>query len=387
MDVSSGGEPKLALTRQNDVPWHSSCFTSFECFVILCSMKLCPACDRHLFGAEPACPFCGAAQVTTSARQSGGAVASIALAFTLGTTACGPIVEPGQTDGSSSSVGDETTIPPATTIPPSTTGEPTADDGPMITTLEVGSSTSDDGDDNDDSPCAFYAGCAPDIDEDIYQCSVFDQDCPEGEKCMPWSHDGTQSWNATRCTPVADEPGAPGEPCLVEGSVYSGIDSCDVGVMCFDVDPTTNEGTCMAMCTGSVGDPQCAVPEQVCVLLDDEVPLCPETCHPLIPACEDGEGCYPAPNQEQFVCWSSFEGAGLQGDACEYSNACALGLTCVEASLFPACASWGCCTEYCDVTAGLPCPGADQGMACVPWYEDGMAPPGYETVGLCVLPP
>ena len=47
------------------------------------------------------------------------------------------------------------------------------------------------------------------IDEN--QCNPFTQDCPEGEKCMPWANDGGGSWNATRCSPISDNPGEPGE--------------------------------------------------------------------------------------------------------------------------------------------------------------------------------
>ncbi|MEX1364969.1 MAG: hypothetical protein AB1Z98_17710, partial [Nannocystaceae bacterium] len=31
------------------------------------------------------------------------------------------------------------------------------------------------------------------------QCSLFAQDCPDGEKCMPWANDGGDAWNATIC--------------------------------------------------------------------------------------------------------------------------------------------------------------------------------------------
>jgi hypothetical protein len=351
-------------------------------------MKLCPSCDRHLFGPEPACPFCGAEQATTPARQSGG-LASLTLAFALGTAACGPIVEPEQTEGSSSSPGDETMIPPGTTAPPpttSTTGVTTGDpdtDAPMTTTIEA-TTTSDDG----DSSCAFYAGCPPDISRDPFECDVFAQDCPEGEKCMPWANDGGPSWNATRCLPVANDPGAPDEPCTVEGGGLSGLDDCDVGVMCFHVDPLTNEGTCVSMCIGSPEDPQCAAPEEACLLrYDGALALCFDACHPLDPSCEAGSACYPTSAQDQFLCWPPSGEDLPHGEPCEFINSCAASHACLEASLFPACEDLSCCAELCDLTAGLPCPDADQGVVCVPWYEEGTAPPGYENLGACIVPP
>jgi hypothetical protein len=66
-----------------------------------------------------------------------------------------------------------------------------------------------------------------------YECDLWKQDCPPGEKCMPWANDGGGSWNATRCTPLAEDPRQPGEPCTVEGSGVSGRDDCDIRAMCW----------------------------------------------------------------------------------------------------------------------------------------------------------
>ncbi len=40
---------------------------------------------------------------------------------------------------------------------------------------------------------------------------IWAQDCPEGEKCMPWANDGGGSWNATRCSPLDPNPSAVGD--------------------------------------------------------------------------------------------------------------------------------------------------------------------------------
>ena len=349
-------------------------------------MKLCPTCDRHLFGPEPACPFCGAEQSTAAARPAG-ALASFALAIGLGAAACGPAVDPPQTDGSSSAADTSTSTPPpisTTSMTGVTTVEPTTD-GTAMTTIEPSTTSTDDG---EDDPCAFYAGCPPDMETGPIECDLFAQDCPKGEKCMPWANDGGPLWNATRCSPVADDPDAPGEPCTVEGSGVSGIDSCDVGVMCWDVDPRTDEGTCVAMCTGSPEDPQCAAPEETCVSgADGLIALCYDTCDPLDPTCPAGSSCYPSPVGEPVLVCQPTTGEDIPyGEACDFSNSCAEGLVCLDASLFPACEGLSCCTEFCDLTAGLPCPNDDQGVVCVPWYADGMAPPGQEDLGVCALP-
>lgn len=346
-------------------------------------MKLCPACDRHLFGPEPTCPFCGASQATTAAPATGGALASLALALTLGVAACGPGVEPEQTEGSgTSSSGDPTTTPPGTTMTTvGTTPMMTSDDGSATTSID---STTAEADTTDDGAGSFYA-LRPDGGGLPNECDTFAQDCPPGEKCMPFANDGGNTWNALRCVPIDDDPDAPGEPCTVEGSAVSGIDSCALGAMCFDVDPETNAGTCVAMCTGSVADPQCAAADQACAITNDGVlTLCFDACDPLNPACGPDEGCYPV--NDDFFCLQTVAMPGAQGQPCGDLNSCDPGLACLESTAVLDCAAGACCTEFCDTAAGVPCPGADQGVTCQPWYERGAAPPGFETVGVCVLP-
>ena len=129
---------------------------------------------------------------------------------------------------------------------------------------------------------------------DPFECDIFAQDCPDGEKCMPWANDGGGAWNATRCTAVDDSAGQPGDECIVEGSGVSGIDSCDLGVMCWDVDPETNVGTCVAMCTGDEANPICEDPATTCTIANNgAIVLCLPTCDPLLQDCGDDQGCYP----------------------------------------------------------------------------------------------
>ncbi|MCH9685530.1 MAG: von Willebrand factor type A domain-containing protein, partial [Deltaproteobacteria bacterium] len=88
------------------------------------------------------------------------------------------------------------------------------------------------------------------------ECDIWAQDCPDGEKCMPWSNDGSGEWNATRCSPVADMPGSAGGACMVEGGPASGIDDCNERSMCWDVD-RNNDGTCIGFCLGEQDQPYC----------------------------------------------------------------------------------------------------------------------------------
>ena len=198
---------------------------------------------------------------------------------------------------------------------------------------------------------------------------------------MPWADGGGSSWNALKCTPVG--PDLPGDPCTVEGNAVSGVDSCARGALCWDVDPRTNEGVCIAQCQGPMRMPSCPLGSSCHILADAVVTLCLPRCDPLLQDCPVGDLCLP--NGAEFTCVLDASGeAGDYGDPCEYANACDPGLHCLPAEYIEGCQAPGCCTPFCDTSKPLMCPGASQ--ACLPWYEEGMATPGYEHVGICGVP-
>jgi hypothetical protein len=252
----------------------------------------------------------------------------------------------------------------------------------------------DDGDESDedgsgteeDTGCNFICDPPP----DVHECDPWSQDCPDGEKCMPWANDGGAAWNSLRCTPVSDALKQDGDACQVEGSGVSGIDDCDIGLMCWDVDEN-GEGTCVSMCTGSAEAPLCDDPADTCVIANDGVlNLCLLTCDPLLQDCGEGSACYGA--GDSFACAPDASGpdAGTYGTPCEYTNACDPGLFCAAAEAVPDCAdSVGCCSEFCDLDAANPdeiCGGSAGGQQCEPWFVEGAAPPGFESLGACVIP-
>ncbi len=273
------------------------------------------------------------------------------------------------TGSSSSSSGSTTTEPDPSTTLTGTTVAPDTGEG------EAG--TWDEG-------CGFL--CVPDGGTEPFECDPWAQDCPVGEKCMPWANDGGSSWNATRCSPVDASPNQIGDPCHVEGSGVSGIDDCALGAMCFDVDPETNTGTCYEMCHGSEANPQCFDPSSTCIFGGDGVLiLCYPMCNPLDFDCGEGRGCYPG--WDTFICSYDASGdAGAFGDACDYTNDCDAGLFCGEPEQLPECAGTNCCNAFCDLGLADPdatCPGFADGQTCLPYYEDGQAPSGLETLGYC----
>jgi hypothetical protein len=217
-------------------------------------------------------------------------------------------------------------------------------------------------------------------------CDIWAQDCPEGEKCMPYAKDGGGSWNATRCSPLAENPGLAGDPCTVDGSAVSGIDDCGLGLLCWFVDNETGEGTCLSMCEGSEASPSCPA-MQLCDISNEGVLiLCLDTCDPVLVDCAPGLICFPS-SMGLFICDFDASGEeGAYGEPCEFINVCDPGLYCANPESVPGCNAGGCCSEFCDINGENTCSGQDMGQVCVPWYEDGMAPPGLEHVGGCSLP-
>jgi hypothetical protein len=220
------------------------------------------------------------------------------------------------------------------------------------------------------------------------ECDLWAQDCPPGDKCMPWANDGGSSWNAAKCSPVDANPQQPGDECTVEGSGVSGVDSCDVSSMCWDVDGETGLGTCVGFCKGSAASPTCEDPKTECSISNDGVLiLCLPLCNPLLQDCPDGSACYP--EEAGYICSPDASGdQGAAGDPCEYINVCDPGLWCADATAVAGCVGGtGCCTPFCDLDAATnDCPGAAMGEECTGFYEEGEAPPGLENVGGCVIP-
>ncbi len=336
---------------------------------------------------ERACPFCRA-----SARET---AAPLAAVLSLATVLVGCTDGP-STQTASGEAGDAGDAADRGESDGSGMGDASASlsGTGSVLTAESGGFESGEVDSDDTATTAmtsvgFIYG-SPDGGAVTVECDLYVQDCPRGEKCMPWGNDGG-TWNATRCSPIADTPGQVGDPCTVEGGPTSGIDDCDIAMMCWDVDEETNMGTCVAMCQGSADTPLCDDPDTTCAIANDGViNLCLQSCDPILQDCPKGDGCYPV--GQDFVCApdASDEG-GAYGDGCEFINACDPGLVCLAPETVPGCVgAIGCCTEVCDLTdaAGdAQCSGVMEGQQCEPWYEEGEGPPQLETVGVCVVPP
>ena len=213
-------------------------------------------------------------------------------------------------------------------------------------------------------------------------CNSFLQDCPEGEKCVPYNSDGDNTWDTTKCVEVVGS-GTVGDDCEFSDPLLS-VDNCDQDSFCWNYKTEEDKvtGTCAAFCQGTPDAPVCDSGTS-CFMADGTISLCLDTCDPVIQDCGDGQGCYWNPPANQFQCL--YLGANLGvGEECGFSNDCAAGNVCLAAELSPDCSATFCCVALCDLgDSTCPTPGTE----CKPWWdEDGTVPPGLEHVGHCTVP-
>jgi hypothetical protein len=213
-------------------------------------------------------------------------------------------------------------------------------------------------------------------------CDVWMQDCSEGEKCVPYASEGS-GFDNHKCVPVTGS-GAAGDPCTYGGS-FEATDDCGYDLYCWDVEDIDGMqiGTCTEFCGGTPNEPICA-PGSTCVALEAAiVPLCVLACDPLLQDCPGGdEACFWDSVQATFGCLDTVGDIPL-GEPCGFINDCVAGTMCLNAGVLPSCNGSGCCGSFCSVSDPT-CPAG--GTECVEFFEPGMAPPGYEDVGVCVLP-
>lgn len=218
----------------------------------------------------------------------------------------------------------------------------------MPTISDSGSST--------DHPCDSALGCddttgVPD------ECDVFAQDCPEGQKCVPYDYDEADPGIKThKCVDVTGVD-APGDNCTYDEG-YN--DSCIAGSICWLRDGQ-GEGFCVPLCGGSLEAPTCENTAYCSPSADEFISLCLHECNPLLQDCPDpGDACYAATGR--FVC--AVDTSGMEGkanDQCSYTNECDEGLLCADNNFVGmGCEQLGgCCTPFCEYPGGA-CPNPDQ---------------------------
>jgi hypothetical protein len=327
-------------------------------------MYPCSTCDRHLRDSDRLCPFCGTVQLAAVAPCFGTLALAVAL---IGSTACAR--DPG-TDGSTAGTTTSTSMTSNTSMTSATESGDPADTS--TSTMGDGDGDGDMTTDTNNTSGSFYAGPEVDLGGPA-ECDPFSQDCPEGEKCVPYSTTGGE-FDANKCVQVTGS-GEPGDACLY-GGVIEATDDCGETSHCWGFD---GEGVCMEFCQGIPDEPIC--PEGFQCLIDGNgvVNLCSSSCHPLLQDCSVGFACHFAGDTEEFNCGPT-DDVPL-GEPC--GDGCAVGLTCLPASMTPDCGADGCCASYCDLSM----PACEQvGTQCLSLFV-GEPPAGFEDVGACVVVP
>jgi hypothetical protein len=234
---------------------------------------------------------------------------------------------------------------------------------------------------SDPDPTDDGGGFVPDPDVPVSNsCEDLGSDeCRPGFKCtLGWAeYDLIQV-----CAPLADDPLPSGSPC--ERGDEPGVDDCGADAVCWDAG--TGTGTCLRFCN-DIDDYEAA--EAQCgegftcnyfKSLPGDDAICTPTCTPLEDNCPNTCGCTWVGSD--FLCVPLSENVPT-GQPCEFVNSCAMDHYCAEASLMPDCEGTACCAAHCRVSEGS-C--EQPGTACVPFFEDGSAPPGLADVGVCVSP-
>ena len=276
--------------------------------------------------------------------------------------------------------------PPRLASSPEDEESDSAEAGSDSTSSSETSTSSTSAETSDDTSESPSSGSEFVVRDDVWmadQCDQFEQDCPEGEKCVPYSTDGGP-WNANKCVPVIGDA-EPGESCWW-GGIMEATDDCDATSICWDVMEFGGEliGTCVALCTGTPDTPECPSGSSCLIGGDSTVAICISDCDPLLQDCSSGLGCYWTGGD--FKCVHTTDDLPT-GAPCGFINDCAPGHLCGPAESLPSCEGAACCTPLCDLEVGDEHCQTMPGTSCVPFFQDGTAPPGYELVGVCVTSP
>jgi hypothetical protein len=176
-----------------------------------------------------------------------------------------------------------------------------------------------------------------------------------------------------------------GDDCIGSPAT-EGTDDCDATSVCWGLENIDGQflGTCMPFCTGTPDDPQCPLGGWCLSVHAESLAVCVVECDPVLQDCEgNGIGCYWA--TDQFQCIFTTDDIPT-GDPCGAINDCAEGNGCIATEALPSCAGDSCCAPFCHIEQPDPCGGLLPGTVCVPWFEDGTAPPWWDHVGACMIP-
>jgi hypothetical protein len=162
----------------------------------------------------------------------------------------------------------------------------------------------------------------------------FDEDCPDGDQCRPYSNGGA---HRVGCVPKPDaEPLEVGERCehLCQGEI--GLDRCPLGTIC---DPHAEEPRCIPLC------------DEACVFGEcepyDGYSLCRPECDLLEQDCPDpSEACFLS-----AVPYCDVPQGAPDGSPCMEQTDCSEGSACLPNGNIETCPTGFCCATLCELGA------------------------------------
>jgi hypothetical protein len=309
---------------------------------------------------------------------------SLPLLTVLVAGACLPLTksvgEATETEGSTGSDGGPSTGSPNDVTTDATSSEPPSSSESTTSTTGNPSDVTTDDTSATGEPPSF--ACPPEPDEQ--QCDPVVQDCPSGFHCVPWSSAGNLEYDAFVCAPLAGDPAGRHDACTPDPASCG--DDCDVGSYCFPEFDSGQGGICLGTCSSDGLDETCQAGEVCVTCATCSVGTCWPSCDPLDPQCPEESSTCTLTQPDGFVCYPVPLGEASLGEECEYNNSCIEGLVCVDGSVLgDACQGLGCCTELCDIIDGDPAC-SDPGHVCISFYLPGLAPDGFDHLGVCGVP-
>ncbi len=219
-------------------------------------------------------------------------------------------------------------------------------------------------------------GIPPDVTNE--PCDPLAQDCFPTHKCVPYATvEGSTFLDGNKCMPILGDK-AWGESCTLS-NFNEAQDDCDGLGFCWDLEWVQGElqGNCVPFCVGTPQNLTCP-PGWGC-LFSGAIALCAQQCNPLLQDCPNQYACYWVNDAFQCVLTGSL---GQDAEPCDQVNDCVPGLGCVAQGSVPGCPGNAatCCTPYCELGA----PNCPPGRSCVAFFDQGEAPPGYESLGICI---
>ena len=274
------------------------------------------------------------------------------------------------------------------TAPTQLEGGVTSDPSSSSTSSSTASGETDAGESEAGSEEGCFFEDCDDMVSEALACDPYIQDCPEGQKCVPYDADPDEGVAFWACVDILGQVPA-GEPCVYEPGALP-KDDCDGESFCQGARPLEGDGPwlgiCSPFCLGDPSDPTCPENHE-CTGLEFAPPeYCAQQCIPLLQEdCAEGSTCQWS--GARFECMAELEQLPT-GLTCGELNDCAAGNICVIADVVN-CEADNCCASYCNLEDGDgPCQAIDPEYVCVEFFEQGWPgdPSPLDVLGVCVLP-